>query len=84
MKRPCFLFTTDIDSYVTERGFYYELTDTPFPICKNNHELISNVKYFDNDKYLFDIDKYLDMLGCYENGDAAERIVEMLKAGFCK
>ncbi|MBQ5884407.1 MAG: CDP-glycerol glycerophosphotransferase family protein [Clostridia bacterium] len=84
MKRPCFLFTTDIDSYVTERGFYYELTDTPFPICKNNHELISNVKCFDNDKYLFDIDKYLDMLGCYENGDAAERIVEMLKAGFCK
>ncbi len=78
-KRPGFLFTTDIDSYVTERGFYYKLEDTPFPVCKSNADLISAVENFDNDKYLSDIEKYYEMLGCYEEGNASEKIVNKLK-----
>lgn len=78
-KRPAFLFVTDIDSYVTERGFYYDLNETPFPVCKSNAELINNVKNFDNDKYLSDIDKFFEKLGCYEEGNASEKIVEFMK-----
>ncbi len=78
MKRPCFLFTTDTASYVTERGFYYSLEETPFPIAKNNNELMENVRGFDSDKYLLDIEKYFEMLGCYEKGNASEKIVEFI------
>ena len=37
---------------------------------------------FDNDKYLTDIDKFLDKLGCYEKGNASEKVVEFIKKDF--
>ena len=78
-RRPGFLFTADIDTYVTERGFYYPLEDTPFPISRNNAELINNIINFDAEKYKKDIVKYLDNLGCCEDGHAAERIVRLIQ-----
>ena len=78
-KRPGFLFTYDIDTYVTERGFYYPLEDTPFPIARTNEELINNVLTFDEEAYAHNMTVYLDKLGCCEDGHAAERIVELIQ-----
>lgn len=78
-KRPAFLFVTDIASYVTERGFYYDLTETPFPVCRSNNELLENVRNFDNEKYLKDIDVFFEKLGCYETGEASQKVVEFIK-----
>ena len=63
----------------TERGFYYDLTETPFPVCRSNNELLENVRNFDNDKYLKDIDVFFQKLGCYETGKAPEKVVEFIK-----
>ena len=76
--KPGFLYTTDIESYVTERGFYYPLEDTPFPICKNNDELIHNIKVFDQNEYNEKTIKYLKGLGCAEDGNASKRLVELI------
>lgn len=82
--RPGFLFTTDIDSYVDERGFYYPLETTPFPIAKSNKELIDNIVNFDAEAYETKRKQYLDGLGCIEDGRAAERIVEFLRKDMAK
>lgn len=77
--RPGFLFTTDRSSYVTERGFYYPLEDTPFPIAENNDDLIDNILNFDAEAYAAKKKTYLDGLGCTEDGHAAERLAELIQ-----
>lgn len=78
-RRPAFLFTKDIDTYVDERGFYYSLEKTPFPIAKSNDELIQNVLGFDDITYKEKTERYLKSLGCIEDGNAAKRLVEFLR-----
>lgn len=77
-RRPGFLFTEDYDSYVTERGFYYTLESTPFPIAKNNKQLIENIRTFDNDKYEKDVESFLRRLGCCEDGKASEALARFI------
>ncbi len=77
-KKPGFIFAVDVDSYVNERGFYYSLEETPFPLCKSNSELKEKILGFNNDEYLQAIPKYLDMLGCYENGNASSELVDFI------
>lgn len=78
-KKPGFIYATDIEEYNTERGFYYPLEETPFPIARNNEELIQNILNFDNEKYQQKVEKFLKDKGCIEDGHASERVVELIK-----
>ncbi|MBQ9814070.1 MAG: CDP-glycerol glycerophosphotransferase family protein [Lachnospiraceae bacterium] len=76
---PGFIFATDIADYMNERGFYYSLYDTPFPVCTNNDELIEAIKNFDMDAYAQKNKEFLEGKGCVEDGRASERVVEEIK-----
>lgn len=78
-RKPGFIFATDIDLYNHERGFYYPLESTPFPVATNNNELINNILNFDNEKFLNDVDAFLLDKGCVEDGKASQRVVEKIK-----
>lgn len=78
-RRPAFLFAVDEKSYVSERGFYYSLDTTPFPIARSNSELVDCVLNFDEKSYNQKIDRYLNDLGCCEDGHAAERVVRLIE-----
>lgn len=79
LRKPGFIFATDIEKYNTERGFYYPLEETPFPIATNNDQLIENILTFDNEKYLPEVEEFLVDKGCVEDGHASERVVELIK-----
>lgn len=78
-RKPAFIFATDIKKYNTERGFYYPLESTPFPVAKNNEELIKNIENFDLQKYQKDVEQFLLDKGCIEDGHAAERVVDLIE-----
>ncbi len=78
-RKPGFIYAADIEEYNTERGFYYPLEQTPFPISKNNNELINNILNFDNEKYKKDVEQFLTEKGCVEDGHASERVVDLMK-----
>lgn len=77
-KKPGFIFATDMYSYVTERGFYYSLSATPFPIATNNKELMDNVANFDEDKYQQKLHLFLKEKGCVDDGYASQRTVDKI------
>ena len=74
-----FIFASDLKLYEKERGFYFPLSDTPFPIAKNNNELIENIKNFDIEKYNNRISKYLKDKKYVLDGNSSKRIVEKIK-----
>lgn len=78
-RKPAFIFATDIEKYNNERGFYYPLESTPFPVAKNNEELVQNILNFDNEKYTKEVEKFLADKGCIEDGHAAERVVDLIE-----
>ena len=77
-EKPGFLFTLDIEKYVNERGFYYPLESSPFPVAKTNKELYDKIINFDEKKYIKNVRKFLKEKGCCEDGNAASRIVKLL------
>lgn len=77
-RRPVFIYATDLESYNTERGLYYKLETTPFPIATNNDELIQNVQEFDAEKYDQGCTEFLKDKGCFEDGHASERVVDKI------
>lgn len=77
-RRPGFIYAPDYFKYLDERGFYYPLNTTPFPISINNDELIENILNFDIHNYENEVEEFLDDKGCMEDGHASERIVDKI------
>ncbi|WP_428258069.1 CDP-glycerol glycerophosphotransferase family protein [Gallibacter sp. Marseille-QA0791] len=79
LKRPGFIFATDMSSYNCERGFYYPIDKTPFLIAENNDQLIENIKSFNNEVYERKICEFIADKGCVENGDASKQVVDLIE-----
>lgn len=77
--KPVFIYANDINSYSRERGFYYPLESTPFPIAQNNEELAQNILNFDNEQYIQKVENFLVDKGCKEDGHASERVVDLIE-----
>ena len=78
-RKPAFIYAEDIEEFNNDRGFYYPLESTPFPVATNNSELIENVKNFDYDRYKDDVEKFLQEKGCMEDGLASKRVVDLIE-----
>lgn len=77
-KNPVFVYAVDIEKYDNERGFYYSMKDTPFPIAEHNDELINQIENFDYEKYKKEVKTFLDGKGCIDDGHASERVVDFI------
>ena len=79
-KKPGFLFATDLRDYNAERGFYYPLDETPFPIAQDNEELMQAIRAFGPERFEKRRQAFLRARGCMEDGQASRRVVEQIKA----
>ena len=78
--RPCFLYTSDLDTYTqNDRALYFEIENLPFPICRNNDELNTQIQAFDEIKYKQEISSFLHMIGSFETGHACENVVNYIR-----
>ena len=77
--KPGFIYAPDLQAYDSERGFYYPLTDTPFPIAETNEQLFDCIRTFDAEAYEQKRKAFLEARGCKEDGHASEKIAEIIK-----
>lgn len=77
--RPGFIYAPDLSRYDRERGFYYPLEETPFPIAQTNDALCENILGFDAARYAEKKESFLAARGCKETGTAAAKIVQIIK-----
>lgn len=82
-KTPGFIFATDYESYVEERGFYFDPRELPFPYAETSAELVSLILSFKKEKYESDITFFFKRIGLTESGNAsvdlAERIYSVIR-----
>ena len=78
MKKPVFLYCPDLDQYIRERGFYWDIYSLPFPVSRDEHEFIESIRSFDEIKYSDGVDKYLWKLGTFENKESDAKVGELV------
>lgn len=81
MKRPVFLFITDLDEYVNKsrgiRPLFYKL---PFTLSQSNEELCQAISSFKDDAYQKSLSMFMDQYyQSYDDGHASEYVVERIK-----
>ena len=78
-KKPAFIYASDIEKYNNERGFFYPLETTPFPIITNNNELSEKILGFDYNIYKKNVEEFLKEKGCIDDGRSSERVVDLIE-----
>ena len=82
LKRPCFLYASDISTY--DRGFYFNINELPFMIAYNNEELLEAFRSFSFDDYLRHVSLFMKRLGSYETGQASRIVAEWMDSNRLK
>ena len=80
MKKPIFLFCTDLEEYVSKcrqlRPMYYKL---PFGICRNNDELLDKMSSFQFDKYIKQVEEFCSTYyNIFDNGNASSVVADKI------
>ena len=79
IRKPVFLFATDREKYLREdREFLIPYDTLPFLIAETNEELAHNIENFDYEKYVRDVDAFMDKYGVHEDGHASERAARFI------
>ncbi|MBR3236696.1 CDP-glycerol glycerophosphotransferase family protein [Candidatus Saccharibacteria bacterium] len=78
LRHPTFCFAFDEAEYEKERGFCVRLKDLPFPIARNNGELIKVIENFDKKTYEKNLEKYFEKVGLNEPKDSTEKVVRII------
>lgn len=78
-KRPCILYTPDIERYTaTDRKLYFEMNELPFPHFEKQTELFAAIRQFSETEYLDSVSRFLNAIGSYDDGRACQRISELI------
>ena len=79
--RPAFVYAPDRAKYETERGFYYPLAETPFPVAESPAALVAAIAAFDEAAYARRCADFFAAKGSAEKGDAAAQAAEIILKG---
>ena len=77
-KKPVFLYASDIESYIKDRNFYFDLTSLPFPLAEDNEALLSCLQNFSREQYEQKLDAFNVSLGLKETGHASDAVAEKI------
>ncbi len=79
LRRPGFLYATDIEEYKKERGLYYDLHTMPFPLAENNEQLYNNIIKFNEKDYLNKLEQFFIDMGLKDNANSTEKVAKIIE-----
>lgn len=73
LKRPCILYATDIEKY--NRGYYFKFDELPFPLARNESELLAAISSFNHEGYSKCLQEFFDKhIGMVEEGTSSKAL----------
>lgn len=79
-KKPCILYTPDLNQYLkNERSLYFDLSELPFDKIMTLDNLVKKIKNFNYEEYISKIKKFQLKIGSYEKGVASKTIVDKIE-----
>ena len=79
-KKPCLLYTPDLENYKNnERGFYLNIDKLPYKPCVTEEELIKEIEDFNEEKYICKVNEFLVKIENTETGEASKKVVDIIE-----
>lgn len=79
IKKPCFLYTPDLDNYLkSERDLYFDIKELPFSYSITNESLMREIESFNSEEYYGKCDKFLESIGSFEDGKSTSKICDYI------
>ena len=78
-RKPVFIFATDREKYQSDRGFYFEMEELPFPLAASNEQLCKNITNFDNKLYQTALENFTKKFQIIETGTASKKCVDLIE-----
>lgn len=79
LKKPAFLFAKDYEQYKEhERELYFQLEELPFPLSKDENDLIRQISDFDISDYKKKCSEFLDRIGLSDSGKGDDMIASIV------
>lgn len=75
-RKPVFLYTPDLEEYSSDRGLYFPHEQLPYPIARNEAQMLNAVTEFDENSYLLKLEDFFEKMGCYEKGNSCSTILQ--------
>lgn len=79
-RKPVFLYQNDEKDYAEKPGFYAEPSEWPYRKACTEQEFLECIRNFDEEKYVRDVDCFLEKYGSCDDGHASERVVQRIMA----
>ena len=74
------LYTPDLEDYITkDRNLYFDFKELPFSSYKEQREMLSAIRGFDELDYKNRLELFLHSIGSYDDGKACERVYRLIK-----
>jgi CDP-glycerol glycerophosphotransferase len=77
-RRPVFLYQNDEEQYANDRGFYAPVSEWSYPKAHSEEELVEQIRCFDEEKYIVELNAFLKNYGSCDDGHASERVVKRI------
>ncbi len=78
---PGFIYADDLEEYIADRGdLFFDMYKLPFPVARNNGELMKNIEQYDADAYAERTEAFQKKVGIFEDGKASKRVVQMIRS----
>lgn len=78
MDKPCFLYASDLEEYMKERGLI-TLEEVPFPKTDSNEELETIILSYEKEAYLKKVHEFMDDK-CCDRGIGAKSVADWMEA----
>lgn len=79
LQKVIFLYTPDLDKYKAERGLKPLYFNLNIHLCLSSQELIDHIRMFDKEEYLKNLNKFLQSITIFDDGNASWRVVKRIE-----
>lgn len=77
--KPVIIYANDIESYINERGLYFDFNELPFKLAKNNNELINIVRNNNIEELKKNYNIFKNKIVLKETGKSSSLICKLIK-----
>lgn len=79
VRKPVFLYAADLDAYMDDRGFYFDIRSLPFPLAQDVDTLLNCLRTFDIHEYYAAVDSFRERIGSFETSTATNAVVTQIQ-----
>lgn len=78
LKKPSYIYASDLDEFQEMRGLNDFYFDMPYPICQTNAQLLQELARYTPESAIAAAEAFLTQFGGVDKGDAAKQIVDRI------